>query len=36
MEDKEEIVAKAKSLNPEIAIFQARRDATAKLTFNRI
>jgi hypothetical protein len=35
-EDKEEIVAKARELNPEIAIFQAGRDANAKLTFNRI
>ena len=35
-EDREEIVTKAKALNPEIAIFQADRDANTKLTFNRI
>ena len=35
-EDKEEIVFKAKALNPEIAIFQASRDAETKLTFHRI
>jgi hypothetical protein len=35
-EDKDEIVAKAKALNPEIAIFQAVRDATTGLVFNRI
>ena len=35
-EDKEEMVSKAKALNPEIAIFQAGRDANTKLTFNRI
>ena len=35
-EDKEEMVSKAKALNPEIAIFQAGRDAIATLTFNWI
>lgn len=35
-EDKAEIVAVAKTLNPEMAIFQADRDANAKLIFNRI
>lgn len=35
-EDKAEIVAKAKALNPEIAIFQAGPDANTKLTFNGI
>ncbi len=35
-EDKEEIASKAKALNPEIAIFQAGRDADTKLTFHRI
>jgi Protein of unknown function (DUF2971) len=34
--DKDEIVSKAKALNPQIATFQASRDANAKLTFNRI
>ena len=35
-EDKEKIVSKAKALNPEIAIFQAGRDANQKLRFSRI
>lgn len=35
-EDKEEIVSKAKALNPDIAIFQAGRDENTRLTFNRI
>jgi endonuclease-3 len=35
-EDKEEIVSKAKALNPKIVIFQASRDASGKLTFRRI
>ncbi len=34
--DKEDIVSKAKVLNPEIAIFQAVRGAGTKLTFQRI
>ena len=34
--DKEDIVSKAKVLNPEIAIFQAVRGADTKLTFQRI
>ncbi len=34
-EDKEDIVSKAKALNPEIKIFQAGRFADTKLTFNR-
>lgn len=33
-EDKGEVISKAKALNPEIAIFQADRDANTKLTFN--
>ena len=36
MEDKEDMVSKAKALNPEISIFQMGRDADTKLTFNRI
>jgi len=36
MEDKEDMVSKAKALNPEISIFQVGRDADTKLTFNRI
>jgi len=35
-EDKEEMVSKAKALNPEIAIFQTGRDANTRLTFNQI
>jgi hypothetical protein len=35
-EDKDDIVAKAKALSPEIAIFQAARHANTRLTFNRI
>lgn len=35
-EDKDDIVAKAKALNPEIAIFQAARDANTSLIFNWI
>ncbi len=35
-EDKEDMVSKAKALNPEISIFQVGRDANTKLTFNRI
>ena len=35
-EDKEEIVLKAKVLNPTIEILQASRDANGLLTFNRI
>jgi hypothetical protein len=34
-DDKEEIVAKVRALNPEIAIFQAGRDANTRLTFNQ-
>ncbi len=34
-EDKEDMVSKAKALNPEISIFQAGRDANTKLIFNR-
>lgn len=36
MEDKEDIVSKAKTLNPDISIFQVARGADTKLTFNRI
>ncbi len=36
MEDKEDMVSKAKALNPQISIFQADRDENANLTFNRI
>ncbi len=36
MEDKEDMVSKAKALNPQISIFQMGRDADTKLTFNRI
>ena len=35
MEDRDEIVAMANARNPKIAVFQAIRDADAKLTFNR-
>jgi len=35
-EDKEDIVEKAKAINPQIAIFQAVRGADASLTFHRI
>ena len=35
-EDKEDMVSRAKALNPEISIFQAGRDVNTKLTFNRI
>ena len=34
--DRENILSKAKVLNPEIAIFQAVRGADTKLTFQRI
>ena len=36
MADKDDMVSKAKALNPEISIFQIGRDADTKLTFNRI
>ena len=35
-ENRKDMVSKATALNPEISIFQAGRDANAKLTFNRI
>ena len=35
-EDKDDIVTKAKALNPEILIFQVGRDANTRLTFDRI
>lgn len=34
--DRDDIVTKAKELNPKIAIFQAARDANTRLTFNQI
>jgi hypothetical protein len=34
--DKDEIVALAKALNPEMAIFQAQRNADTPLTFRRL
>ena len=36
MADKDDMVSKAKALNPEISIFHMGRDADTKLTFNRI
>ena len=34
--DKDEIVARAKAVNPNIAIFQAKRDAKGAIAFDRI
>ena len=36
MEDKEDMVSKAKARNPEISTFHIGRDADTKMTFNRI
>lgn len=35
-EDRDDIVAKAKALNPHIVVFQARRGTNDKLVFDRI
>jgi hypothetical protein len=34
--DKDDIIAKAKALNPKIAIFQAKRDVKGAIAFDRI